>query len=85
MVLKRIRKAISYGRAAYGAYKSARKFLRRRRRKVYSKRTMPVSSKAVVSKRYGAKMNKIYHVGRVQNPIVYVPFAKGNVDEGNFF
>lgn len=37
---------------------------------------MPVSTKAVVSKRYGAKMNRLFHCGRVQNLIYTIPLYR---------
>lgn len=66
MVLKRVKRVVSYAKTGYGAYKTLRRIWRsRRRRRVTYRRSVPVSTKAVSSKRYGAKMNKLYHCGRV--------------------
>lgn len=66
MVLKRLKRAVSYARTGYGAYKTLRRLWRNRRRKRVSyRRTKSVSFKAMSSKKYGAKMNKLFRVGRV--------------------
>lgn len=84
MVIKKVRRALGYARTAYGIYRTARRYLKRRRRTYSTRRSMlpSVGVKAVSSKRYGAKMNKLYHCGRVQNLMVSLP-ASRNVKSPN--
>lgn len=66
MVLKRVKRIVSYAKTGYGAYRALRRVWRNRprRRRTY-RRTKSVSFKAMTSKKYGAKMNKLFRVGRI--------------------
>lgn len=66
MAFKRIKRIVSYAKTGYGAYKTLRRLWKnRRRRRMTYRRTKSVSFKAMSSKKYGAKMNKLFRVGRV--------------------